>query len=148
LAEIRSLVLSPIDPEDVDVTDSKLDTSSEGFAAIARDAVRSLGGVDLPIWLYIEAGDGWVEPSLYQIRPDAVEWTDPDMAFVDIIENAWYALDTGQRWAVMEMDIADGRFTSHMRFPGEVPTDGAGSMDRREAALAARFGDKPVIYPD
>ena len=127
---------------------TKLDKASQGLEAIARNAVRLLGSNAFPIWLYIEAGDGWVEPSIYQIRPEALEWTDPSMDFVDEVENAWYALDADQRWAVMEMDIADGRFTTTMRFLGEVPPDGAWSMDRREAAIAARFGDKPVIYPD
>lgn len=70
------------------------------------------------------------------------------MDFVDVVEEAWYALEPDQRWAVLEMDVADGQFTTRLRYLGDVPRDGAWSMDRRQAALDARFGDKPVIYPD
>lgn len=125
------------------------DKAGAAFAAIASNAVRALGGTTLPIWLYVEAGDGWIEPSVFRVGDNAAEYVLPDMEFVDVVENAWYDLERDQRWAAMEMDIADGRFTTRLRYHDEVPRDdGYSSMERSEAAIAARFGDKPVIYPD
>jgi hypothetical protein len=122
------------------------------FSQIAASVAQFVGSTAWPIWAYIEAGDGWVQPSIFKERSKVVDYVLGDHVrrgeLSDAILDAWNAEAPGKRWAVMEMDIADGRFTTRLRYPGEVPADGAGSMDRSEAAIEARFGSKPVIYPD
>lgn len=40
----------------------------------------------------------------------------------------------------------DGKFDVSFKYPDEVNVETI-SMERRQSALRARFGDKPVIYP-
>lgn len=135
------------------MVDDSFSTQSERFSQIAADIAQFVGSTALPIWAYIEAGDGWVQPSIFQERLDAAEYVDhgPPVNgdLCDLIMAAWDAEAPDKRWAAMEMDIADGRFTTRLRYHDDVPRDdGYGSTDRSDTALAARFGDKPVIYPD
>lgn len=51
-----------------------------------------------------------------------------------------------KRWSIMEYEIKDGKFDVSFKYPDEVHVETI-SMERREAALRARFGDKPVVYP-
>lgn len=123
------------------------------FAAIAVESVHLAGGNKFPLWIHIEAGDGWVSESIYRERPEVVEYVNFSSEEVgplfELITDAWDAEEPSKRWAEAEMDITDGTFTTRFRYPDEVELEeDEGSMARRDTALAARFGDKPVIYPD
>ena len=125
------------------------DRNGERFAQIAHDALRIVGGNNLSVWLYMEADDGWLQPALFQDRPDAIQWFETDADFFELVMKAWYAEAPDRRWASLEMYIADGRFTTRLCYHDEVPADdGFDASRRQEAAQAARFGNKRVIYPD
>lgn len=50
------------------------------------------------------------------------------------------------RWSVMEYDVKDGKFSVSFKYPEEVNVEIVDG-ERREAALRARYSDKPVVYP-
>lgn len=118
------------------------------YKGIAHDVVRLVGDDKYPIWVYMEAGDGWLQPSIFQNRPEVVQWCGSDPEFFELVMDAWYAQNIEMRWATMEMEIDDGRFKTRFRYPGEVDPDGINAGERRQLLLDTRYGDKAVIYPD
>src|SRR3546814_20727576 len=66
----------------------------------------------------------------------------------DLLFESWYAAseDPIKRWSVMEYDVKDGEFSVSFKYPDEMNVEQVDAR-RREAALLARYGEKPVIYP-
>ncbi len=135
------------------MAEAPLSKIGQRFAAIAAESAHLAGGTTFPLWVHIEAGDGWVSESIYRERPDAVEYVNysPEAGcpLFELIMDAWDAEEPGKRWAEAELEITDGNFITRFRYPDEVePMEDAGSMARRDTAIRGRFGDKPAIYPD
>ena len=67
----------------------------------------------------------------------------------DLLFDLWHAEsdDENKRWSVMEYAIEGGKFEAAFKYPDEVDVSGEPDDERRQAALRARFGDKPVVYP-
>jgi hypothetical protein len=99
------------------------------------------------VFLYVEIAEGWVSASVFKDDGETVRYLDTDEpGFSDLLFAAWYASPEGKRWSVMEYDIKDGRFEVSFKYPEEVDVEVVDD-ERRQAALRARYGDKPVIYP-
>lgn len=116
---------------------------------IGHELSRIVGGDPNGIFLYVEIGEGWVRPSVFKDEGDVVRWYDPkDDYLSDLLFEAWYLEPDGpnMRWSVLEYAIVDGKFRVSMKYPEEVNVDIVDS-ERRQTALRARFGDKPVVYP-
>lgn len=99
------------------------------------------------VFLYVEIGDGWISPNIFKDEGELVRWLDPsDDELTDLLYQAWRLQPEGKRWSVMEYDVRDGKFAVSFKYPEEVDVESM-DHDRREDALVARYGDKPVIYP-
>jgi hypothetical protein len=152
LAMRRNGSVLPIDRKENDLVEQALSEKARRLAAIAAESVHLAGGTTFPLRVHIEAGDGWVSESIYREGPDVVEYVNysPEAGspLFELIMDAWDAEDPDKRWAEAELEITDGNFTTRFRYPDEIePMEDAGSMARRDTAIAARFGDKPVKYP-
>ena len=127
----------------------KLDLLGPLMNDIGHELSRIVGGDPNGIFLYVEIGEGWVRPSVFKDEGDVVRWYDPkDDYLSDLLFEAWYLEPEGpnMRWSVLEYAIVDGKFRVSMKYPEEVNVDIVDS-ERRQTALRARFGDKPVVYP-
>lgn len=127
----------------------KLDLLGPLMNDIGHELSRIVGGDPNGIFLYVEIGEGWVRPSVFKDEGDVVRWYDPkDDYLSDLLFEAWYLEPDGpnMRWSVLEYAIVDGKFRVSMKYPEEVNVDIVDS-ERRQTALRARFGDKPVVYP-
>lgn len=111
-----------------------------------------VGGDPNDVFLYVEIGDRWIGYSIFKDEGNVVRYYDDnDSGLYDLLWDAWYAEPSEEkkmRWSVMEYDVKDGKFSAFYRYPDEVDVEVFDvNSDRRETALKARYGDKPVIYP-
>lgn len=100
--------------------------------------------------LFVEAGDGWVGGAVFIEEERAVRWMKPSHEIFELVRKLW-AADNAERsasegWIFMEYDVRDGRFHGSFTYRDQV-APGSDSDDWEDAAVAKRFGDKPVIYP-
>jgi len=99
------------------------------------------------VFLYVEIGDGWISSNIFKDEGELVRWLEPsDSELIDLLYEGWHLEPKGKRWSVMEYDVKDGKFAVSFKYPEEVDVESM-DHDRREDALVARYGDKPVIYP-
>ncbi len=106
-----------------------------------------VGGKPDGVYLYVEAGEGWVGPSLYKDEGSEVRYFDPgDSDLDDALFDAWHIEQPDKRWSVMHYVIEGGKFDTKFEF-GELRRPGESDDDRRERVLHARYGGKPIIYP-
>lgn len=136
---------STTDPGVSRMDDSRLEHSGPLHAAIGEAFLRE-AGEDVDLFLYIEAGDGWLDIAPFKVRGDSMEWFLPDPDISEVITRAWEAEDPDKRWAAMEYEVVDGQFTARMKFPDELDPDEFAS-DRRKEILRRRFGNKTIRYP-
>lgn len=127
----------------------KLDILGPLFNEIGVELVNIVGGDPDGIFLYVEIGEGWISPDVFEDEGHQIRNRDDTEALSDLLWEAWYAeSEEGgiKRWSIMEYEIKDGKFDVSFKYPDEVIVE-AVSLERRQAALRARFGDKPVVYP-
>jgi len=127
--------------------DQQLERSGPLYAAIGEAFLAGEEGVDL--FLYVEAGDGWMDIAPFKIRGDDMEWFLPDPEFgdvVSVISQTREAEKPNNRWAAMEYEVIDGQFTVRLKYAEDLDphefTD-----DRRKEILQRRFGNKKIRYP-
>lgn len=126
----------------------KYDILGPFLAEIGQEIADTVGGDPNGVFFYVEIGEGWARPSIFKEERDVVRFYDPlDPTLSEIVFDAWYSEpDASKRWSVMEYVVKDGKFHASFKYPEEVDVTEP-DTDRRDAALHARFGDKPVIYP-
>jgi len=124
----------------------KYDLLGPLYAEIGGELAEIVGGDPDGVYLYAEAGDGWVGPSVFKDEGKAVRYFDASSHLCDLIMKAWRAEDPDKRWAVMEYSVTGTSFDVKFKFPDEIDTTKT-EVERRPSALKARYGDKPVIYP-
>ena len=130
------------------VTD-KLDALGSLMNEIGLELAALVGGDPNGVFLYVEIGEGWVSPSVFRDEGEVIRYYNPrETNLSDMLWEAWYLEPDGpnMRWSVLEYAIQDKKFHVSMKYPEEVNVEVVDD-ERREAALRARFGDKPVIYP-
>lgn len=116
------------------------------MSRVGRETMAIVGGDPNGIFLYVEAGEGWVGPSLYREEIDVVRYYEPTSFLSDALFDLWYAEDQDKHWTEMHYAIESGIFNAKFEFDDmRLPDDG--SIDRRERVLHARYGDKPIVYP-
>lgn len=130
------------------VEKDKLDALGPLLSEIGQEISDTIGGDPDGVFFYVEVGEGWARPSVFRDEGDIVRFYYPqDPTLSDIVFDVWYTeSDETKRWSVMEYVITDGKFQASFKYPEEVDVTEP-DTDRRDAALQARFGDKPVVYP-
>lgn len=128
------------------MTGDKYDVLGPLYAEIGGELAQIVGGDMDGVYLYAEAGQGWVGPSVFKDEGAVVRYFDASMHLCDLIMEAWEAQDPGKRWAVMEYSITGTSFDVKFKYPEEIDPAET-EVERRPAALKARYGDKPVVYP-
>lgn len=128
----------------------KLDALGPALSEVGLEVVEIAHGEADALFLYVEAGEGWVRPSLFKEDGDMVrdlELRGSPLAEL-IIDARETEPDVSKRWSVMEYVIEDGKFEAKFQFPEDVDVEGDDDiLERRDAILKARYGDKPVVYP-
>jgi len=126
----------------------KYDALGPLLSEIGEEAVRIVGGDPSGVWLYVEAGEGWVGPSLFRDEGNLVKYFDPEDSNISelIMEARETEPDVGKRWVVMEYEIKGNTFDVAFKFSDEVDVE-VDIDERRQAILKARYGDKPIVYP-
>jgi hypothetical protein len=133
------------------VPEDKLDALGPALSEVGLEMVAVAGGDTTGLYLHAEAGEGWVGPSLFRDEGDRVSYLRLGRSKLgDLIITARETEpDLGKRWSVMEYVIEDGKYEAKFKFPDEVDVEGEGdSIERRDAFLKARYGEKPVVYPE
>ncbi len=127
---------------------SKYDDLGPILNEIGQELTETVGGDAEGVFFYVEIGEGWAGPSIFKDEGDFVRYYDPlDPTLSEMVFDAWYLEpDETKRWSVMEYVVNDGKFQASFRYPEEIDVTEP-DTDRRDAALQARFGDKPVVYP-
>lgn len=116
------------------------------FGIVGAEAAVIVGGEPDGMYLYVEVGRGWIESSVFKEEGHVVRYYSPSSELNDLILEAWEAEDPDKRWAVMEYEVQGSQFHVRFQFPEEVDVESF-EVDRREAALKRRYGDKPIVYP-
>jgi hypothetical protein len=133
------------------MTKDKFDLLGPLMNDIGQEILSIIGGDTEDIFLYVEIGEGWIGSSVYKNEEDCIRYyRTRDSNLSNLLREAWLAEPEGQnmRWSVLEYNIRGGKFDVVFRYPEEVQVDVYDKDDgRREAAVRARFGDKPVVYP-
>jgi len=105
-----------------------------------------IGGDPDGVFLYAEAGDGWVEASIFKDMGSFVQYYSPSGELCDLIIEAWEAEAPDKRWATMSYEINAGAFDTALDYPEDINPDDS-SFERSERILKQRYGDKPIRYP-
>lgn len=114
--------------------------------AIGQHAADVLGKIPEDVFVYLRAGDQWMEGAIFDNLDDKVIYHDPNAEMVELVNRLWEATDPAKKWEMLHYDIKDGEFAVEYFYPDQLDPN-EGSPDHREHALTARYGDKPVIYP-
>ena len=116
------------------------------FADIGGELAAIVQGNPDGVYLYAEAGEGWMAAGVFQEVKGRVHYFRPTSKLGDLILEAWSAEEPDKRWAVMEYEIKGIKFDVQFRFTDEIDLNES-EEERRPRALKRRFGDKPIIYP-
>lgn len=127
----------------------KLDKLGPLMNEIGQELAETVGGDANGVFLYVEIGEGWVDIGIFKDEGKIVRWYDARRTnLADLLWEAWYLEPDApnMRWSVLEYHVRDGKFHVSLKYPEEANVEVL-DEERREAALRARFGDKPVVYP-
>lgn len=113
---------------------------------IGGELAQVVGGDPDGVYLYVEAGEGWIGPSVFKDEGNSVRYFEGSLELSELLLALRNAEDPEKRWAVMEYEIKGTKFDAQFKFPEEVDVEDF-DEDRREIALKKRYGNKPVIYP-
>ncbi|MEQ1551877.1 hypothetical protein [Sphingorhabdus sp.] len=119
----------------------------EMLNAIGQHTANVLGKAPNDVFVFLRAGDQWMEGAIFDNLENEVIYHEPDRPMVEAVMRLWDVSDADRKWDTMLYDIKDGKFTVEYIYPDQLdPADG--SPEIRGRALAERYGDKPVIYPE
>lgn len=130
------------------MVDDRFEKIGPMLGAVGAEAAMIVGGDPEGLYIYAEDEDGSVFASVFMDEGKAVRYYDPTHELFGLIGKVWDAgdPDEAKRWVVMEYEVRDGKFDTQFKYREELDPDDY-VVDRRRAALKARYGDKPVIYP-
>lgn len=98
-------------------------------------------------FMYVEAGEGWVEPSLFKDIGDKIIYKSASRELCEKLYNIWEAEEPDKRWAALQYTISEGQFRVKLQYPEDLDPEES-SIDRRPRVLKEKFGDKPIDYSD
>jgi hypothetical protein len=117
------------------------------YAEIAQLAARDIRADPEGTFLYVEAGDAWVEHSLFKDVGNSIIYRDGSNELSDKLLEIWEAEAPDKRWTVMQMTIHSASFDAEFGY-NEMFDEADPAFDHRNVAIKERFGDKPVDYSD
>jgi len=113
---------------------------------IGQLVVKTLGKVPDDVFVFIRAADQMSGGAIFENLPEQVIYHDFGHDVHDTILELWDAAPPDKKWSMLLYDIKDGRFDAEFLYTEDLE-DEWDSLDYRQDALRARYGDKPVIYP-
>jgi hypothetical protein len=123
------------------------DETVEILNTIGQHIADIVGAHPNDTFLYVEADEGSRDAGIFQDVGEEVIYHDPTEDLFDDIGRLWEMAEQGQKWAVMLYDVREGKFDTRFIYAEDINPDES-IVDRRERELIARYGDKPVIYPE
>jgi hypothetical protein len=123
------------------------DETIEILNTIGQHIADIVGAHPNDTFLYVEADSGSRDAGIFQDIGEKVIYHDPTEDLFDDIGRLWEMAESDKKWAVMQYDVKEGKFDAQFTFPEDISSDDS-IHDRREHALAMRYGEKPVIYPE
>jgi hypothetical protein len=129
-----------------EVTRDKYDVLGPIWADVGDALAEIVGGEPDGVYLYVEAGEGWIGPSVFKDEGSELRYFDGTPELSELLLKAWKTEDPDKRWTVMEYQINGTKFDVQFEFPDEIDPNET-EMERRPRALKRRFGGKPVVYP-
>ena len=128
------------------MTKDKFEILGPLLSDIGGELAEIVGGDPDGVYLYAEAGEGWVGPSVFKVEGNSIRYYDGSPELSDLLLELRNTEAPGKRWAVMEYEVKGTKFDAQFKYSEEVDVEDF-DEDRREIALKKRYGDKPVIYP-
>jgi hypothetical protein len=125
----------------------KSDNTAEILNKIGQHVADILGKIPNDVFVFIEAGDQWCGGAIFENLPEEVIYHDFEDGMDDLILKLWDAAEPDKKWSILLYDIKDGRFDAEFLYTDDLEHHPF-EYDYREDALVARYGDKPVIYPE
>lgn len=119
---------------------------AEIFQDIAREVALITGRDVDGTFVYAEAGRAWQEVSIFVDEGNRVRYHRLSLSLCDMVDDLWDQSEESKRWSVMLLDFKANNFVADFMYPDQLDPD-EGSLERRDRALAERFGDKEVVYP-
>ena len=113
---------------------------------IGQLVAKTLGKVPDDVFVFIRAADQLSGGAIFENLPDKIVYHDFGHDVHDTILELWDAAPADKKWSMLLYDIKDGRFDAEFLYTDDLE-DEWDSLDYRQDALRARYGDKPVIYP-
>lgn len=127
--------------------DEKYKRIREVFLRINDEAAVIVGGNPNGIFLYVEAGNGWIGSSLFRDEGVAIKYYRSSMELDRAISDAREEEERPHmRWSVMEFAVENDKFQVRFKFPEEVDVEKF-DENRRDGVLQARFGEREITYP-
>lgn len=97
-------------------------------------------------YLYAEVSEGFCEAGVFHDEGEQMVYYDPSDELFGALLELWEFAEADKKWAVLHYEVKEGAFNARFAFPDQLDSEEFG-FERRERALRARYGDKPVIYP-
>ena len=113
---------------------------------IGQLVAKTLGKVPDDVFVFIRAADQLSGGAIFENLPEQVIYHDFGHDVHDTILELWDAAPPDKKWSMLLYDIKDGRFDAEFLYTDDLE-DEWDSLDYRQDALRARYGDKPLIYP-
>lgn len=126
------------------MADEKLGEVLNSIGQLVADA---LGKVPDDVFIFIEAGDQWYGGAIFENLDDKVLYHEFGEGLGEIILPLWEAAEPDKKWSLLLCDIKDGQFDAEFVYTADMEHH-LFEHDYRQDALVARYGDKPVIYPE
>lgn len=123
----------------------RLNQKKAVFQRLGQAVLRGskTGGDDL--WLFVKAGDGWVDTSLFEIGSGTLTWCEIDDDLCNALFTLWEIDPPDKRWFGMVFEVHGQSFTTEFYFDGELPGDDY-SGEAREFLISRRFANFTIIY--
>ena len=96
-------------------------------------------------FLYAEAGDGMVAPSLFKDVGSTVRFVSALHELAPPIQDLWYAAEGEKKWVALFLTIQGNQFDARFQYAED--WDNASEVERRDRVLAAKYGNKTIYYP-
>lgn len=127
--------------------DQENGTVAPMLADLGGELAAELGDDLDGVLLYVEAGPGWMSPSLWRGEGDSVRYYDTPLAIKDLVWDIWEVPSPERRWSKMFYVVTGTQFRTEFKYPDNESVDIANALDRREAVLNHYFPGKIVVYP-
>jgi len=108
---------------------------------LARDSAYPLDGT----FLYVEAGRGWVDMSIFKDLGDHLLYRDPMDGLSSALLSLWDTEEPAKRWFAMQYRIEGSKFD--VSFTYEPLDPETSTIDRCDVILRQHYGNKQVVYP-